>query len=170
MYIYLLSTDKHTHTTHRRSHTHTNILRESGLSLGAAKSCQETLYPSLSPGLGEHFTYDIWRKKVRQEGGVMSVSISEMLLCACVRVSPLVCRVWPDVLKERSAARLGFAPRVNWKSTAFGEREAKHASASRWCRASCLSGGGGALTGQAARTLTFRPKQPAAIVLLVWGV
>lgn len=59
MYISLLSTDEHTHA---------NILRESVLSLGAAKSCQETLYPSLSLG-PKHFTYDIWRKMVLQEGG-----------------------------------------------------------------------------------------------------
>lgn len=49
--------------TYQQMNTHTNILGESVLSLGAAKSCQETQYPLLSPGR-KHFAYDIWRKTV----------------------------------------------------------------------------------------------------------
>lgn len=49
---------------------HTNILRESVLSLGAAKSCQETQYPSLSLGR-KHFTYDIWKWCSKSEGYVI---------------------------------------------------------------------------------------------------
>lgn len=76
-----------THTpTHAR--THANILWESVLSLGAAKSCQETLYPSLSTGR-EHLAYDIWRRMVLLEGGWcrrrprMSSCVRK---CACVSV------------------------------------------------------------------------------------
>lgn len=107
------------------THTHTNILRESVLSLGAAKSCQETLYPSLSLGR-EHFTYDIWRKTVLLEGGWCWCRYQR-----CVRAYQGVCIVlkgmyvlMADCIKVYCVVRVF----VNWESTVFTECEAKHAA------------------------------------------
>lgn len=69
-FLSVLSTDQHMHT---------NILWESVLSLDAAKSWQETLHLSLSPG-PMHVRYDIWRWCIKRVDD-LSADISCVSFC-----------------------------------------------------------------------------------------